>query len=389
LTLREDNGRETTDIIRFSLDEILLNMQQRPSANAIRVELDVAKMKLFGMRSNSEIPLLLRNLPQDNETNDLSLLSLVFETNPLKKPGVNQDIALVMGASEIIYDVLTVKKSIAFFRPPEDVILQDLQEKAYETFEDFKVNTTAGLLYAMDQRNICDVNVTVNASYLLIPQNGVMAGCTDMVVIDFGQLQVQSDPNQQRILDLKDMDPDEIADNAYDKFLLNMTALQVFLCKEGEDWKAIRRESSSILHLLYPVCFQGSISKAILPQDPRLKQLCVSGVLSQLHIAVSDDKIARLVKLADSLPSPVPEAEPQFTGADELPRVPRSRSSSVSSSAPDRLLRVERRTNLDVPSILPLNTSTSPVDDSFHTAEEESRITNITERLLYRHCKSS
>eukprot|EP00111_Clytia_hemisphaerica_P024656 TCONS_00072678-protein len=306
-------------VLDFSLNNIIVEVFQRPSAQALKLCAKIGEMKLFGTASAQCTPLIIKNMLQGRGMEFLPLVDFIFETNPLKKPDIDQCITAICQPLEIIYDANTINHIISFFKPPEHVILQDLQDKAYSTFEDFKVSSTAGLLHAMEQRTVMDIDIDVGASHLIIPEKGSYNGCTDMLVIDFGKITMSSDPSQIRHLDPKDIeDVNEVQSKAYDRFLLSLQALQILLVREGEDLKSAKSNvSKASSHILHPINFDGKLAKAILPQDPRLKQICVSGELSSLFVSVSDDKVSRLIKLADSIPLPQSPSHDNIDGEEK------------------------------------------------------------------------
>ena len=299
----DDTRAETLDVTCFTLNRLNAEVLQRPSSKGLKVSLKIEQLKLLGTPCENKIPLLVKSCKKD-DINAPPLVHLCFEINPIGKD-VDQSIKVICQPLELVYDAKSISSVFSFFEPPEEVVLQNLQEKAYMTFEDFKVTSTTGLLYAMEQRNILDVDIYLNASYLIIPDKGSYFNCKDMIVIDFGSLKLESDPTQVRLSKTTGLENvKDIQENAYDRFLLNLSALQVLICKEGEDIHHVRSLQNSQSHILHPVAFVGKIAKAIIPEDPRLKQLSIFGELPSLEVTVSDDKISRIVKLFDSLPMP-------------------------------------------------------------------------------------
>ncbi|XP_065656239.1 intermembrane lipid transfer protein VPS13A isoform X1 [Hydra vulgaris] len=308
IALIDDSDKRDIEVIRFFLNGIHCNVKQRPSANALRVEVQMQSLKLNGTPNSNDVPLIIRSISKKLDTD---MVVMTFETNPMDNQNIDQSLTLDCEPLEIIYDANSINKAFSFFEPPQDVILQDLQNKAYSTFEEFKVSSTAGILHAIEVRNILDISINIDASYLIIPEKGTYTGCKDMAIIDFGSFHLRSDPCQIRNLNVKDIDNiSEVQEKAYDRFYLKLKDLQLLLCKEGENFQIARQDSSSKLHVLYPVSFEGSIAKSIIPNDPRLKQMSICGELSSLELAVSDNKISRTVKLLDSLPKIIKADDP-------------------------------------------------------------------------------
>eukprot|EP00794_Sanderia_malayensis_P015967 gene15967-17573_t len=309
IILKEDNVRDAVEleVMRFTLEDLFANFSQRPSANAIKVSAKVDTLRLYGTENDGITPVMVRSVQKESGSHEnLALVNVSFETNPLEKPDVDQLVTAFIQPVEIVYDAFTVEQILGFFRPPQDVILKDLQDKAYSTFNELRMNSTAGLLYAMEHHSVTDISVSLKASYLIIPEGGIFSSCKNMLVIDFGSLKIISDPDQERVINIKEIDESEVQDKCYDRFNMNLTALQILLCEKDQDWNSARFNDVTPLHILFPISFDGKLAKALLPDDPRLAQIVVSGVLSGLEISLSDRKIKQLTNLANSIPIPDP-----------------------------------------------------------------------------------
>eukprot|EP00795_Rhopilema_esculentum_P010935 gene10935-19770_t len=304
--LKEDSDRTSApiDVMKFTLKDLFADVHQRPSAKAIRVSAKVDLMRLYGTPKDGVTPVMVRSVQKESGSNQqLALINATFETNPLMKPNVDQLVKAMIQPVEIVYDSNTVEQMLSFFRPPQDVILQDstvcsssLQDKAYSTFEELKMNSTAGLLYAMDHHSVTDVDISIQASYFILPENGNYSSCKTLLLVDFGSLKLDSDPNQERIINIKEVDENEVQEKCYDRYLISLTALQILVCQKEVDWNKARFDRSSPQHILSPVSFNGKLAKALVPDDPRLAQMKISGVLSGLEVSLTDAKIAMIFK---------------------------------------------------------------------------------------------
>ena len=302
----DDALEDPINIMLFSLNCIHADIAQRPSSKGLRVLLTVEQMKLLGTPQGNKLPTLIRSHYQA-QGDGLSppLVDLSFEMNPLDKD-VDQSITMVSQPLEMVFDEKSVNSIVKFTEPPEEQILRNLQEKAFLTFEDLKISSTSGLLYAMEQQNVMDVDIHLNASYLIIPKKGSYFDCNELLVIDFGSLHLKSEGLRDRqSFNLKaDKTAAEIQENAYDRFVVDLSSLQVLICWEGEDFQTARLEGSSSCHVLHPVGFHGKLIKAIVPEDTRLTQFSISGELPSLQVTLSDGKVSRIVQLFESLTLP-------------------------------------------------------------------------------------
>ncbi len=56
---------------------------------------------------------------------------------------------------------------------------------------------------------------------------------------------------------------------AYEKYQISLTSVQLMFVKAGEDWKGMRNQPESPMHVLQPMSLSVSFNKAIL-QDHKL-----------------------------------------------------------------------------------------------------------------------
>ena len=93
------------------------------------------------------------------------------------------------------------------------------------------------------------------------------------------------------------MSGEELEDKCYDTFNIDMKQLQILMAKpgttmlyakttcitflaidllstlfKGEDWRSVRNEEKSKLHLLYPFGIEVQLQKSLAPDDVRLTQ---------------------------------------------------------------------------------------------------------------------
>lgn len=93
-----------------------------PAENGMWLELTIGQMGVNGLKSNTEIPSLLRSVSADVTKADCFFF-LSYETNPLNaEPG--KHIKLSTERLEVFYDGPTLQKLIDCFTWPEGVELQ-------------------------------------------------------------------------------------------------------------------------------------------------------------------------------------------------------------------------------------------------------------------------
>jgi len=336
ISLQEDSKRtQVVEVMKFILEDLFADVHQRPSANAIKVSAKVDKMLLFGTPKDDYIPVMVRSVQRESGSNEyLALVNATFETNPLQKPNVDQLVKAFVQPVEIVYDADTVDQMLNFFKPPQDVILQNLQDKAYSTFQELKTNSTAGLLYAMDHHSVTDVEISMKASYFILPEGGNYKSCKSMLITDFGSLKLDSDPDQERVINIKDVDESEVQNKCYDRYLISLSSLQILLCCKDEDWNNSRFVEYSPLHILSPLSFHGKLAKALVPDDARLSQIVLNGTLSGVELTLTDAKISMLFKLGMSIPIPNLASEEVYTNEEGNSKLSIGQVGAVDLAAP-------------------------------------------------------
>ncbi|CAH3166779.1 unnamed protein product [Porites lobata] len=316
VALRDITGDTRNDVARLSFQDLLAELSQRPSAQAIKVTAKVDMMKMFGSAdSNGQMPLMITS-QDDKPDQHLALFNASFETNPLDGK-CDQRAVVSSQPVKVIYDANTVEHVITFFQPPKDVHLSELSAAAYSRLEDLKSVSKASLSYAIEHHKITDVNVDVKSPFIIIPEGGTFTNSCDVLVIDLGHLKITSDPEQERIVSTKDLSMEDLESKCYDKFDLRLEDLQILIAKSGEDWQAARKQMKSKMHILDPMGIDMKLQKALNPDDIRLAQIKLSGSLPSVKVHVSDDKLQQVIKLAKSIPIPGGE-----TAVDEIDAKP-------------------------------------------------------------------
>ncbi|XP_078667153.1 intermembrane lipid transfer protein VPS13A-like isoform X3 [Branchiostoma floridae x Branchiostoma belcheri] len=342
----QDKTRQEPQILVVSLTDMYTCVQQRPSAQAVMlspikdrkklpdhvvlqtaahkareikaksfwVEAKMDQMSVYGMPQNGRIPEMVasQNIQADQH---YALLSLHFETNPLDGKA---DTRVDVNAQplQIVYDAETVNSIVDFFRPPENVHLQDLTSAAMSKFEEFREQTATGLQHMISVRKVTDVHVDLKSSYIILPQNGFYTeGQSNVVVVDLGSLRVDSvkDTLPAPLAKAKLGTVEEVMSRAYDKFDIRVQSVQVILAAKGEDWRTARQEANTKLHVIQPMGLDVLLQKCMVDNDVRMPNIKVSGNLPLIQLNMSDKKLQEILSLVQSIPLPPPPAAPQQT----------------------------------------------------------------------------
>ncbi|CAH1251543.1 VPS13A [Branchiostoma lanceolatum] len=313
----QDKTRREPQILVVSLTDMYTCVQQRPSAQAVMVEAKMDQMSVYGMPQNGQIPEMVasQNILADQH---YALLSLHFETNPLDGKA---DTRVEVNAQplQMVYDAETVNSIVDFFRPPENVHLQDLTSVAMSKFEEFREQTATGLQHMISVRKVTDVRVDLKSSYIILPQNGFYTeGQSNLVVVDLGSLRVDSvkDTLPAPLAKAKLGTVEEVMSRAYDKFDIRVQSVQVILAAKGEDWRTARQEANTKLHVIQPMGLDVLLQKCMVDNDVRMPNIKVSGNLPLIQLNMSDKKLQEILSLVQSIPLPPPPAAPQQTAPE-------------------------------------------------------------------------
>ncbi|XP_022255667.1 vacuolar protein sorting-associated protein 13A-like [Limulus polyphemus] len=312
-----DDTKTNQDVLKIDLNNVSATFEHRPSAEAIKLGMQVKSFSVYGsVLSDGKIPHMIK-VEKLNESEDLKLLQMLFETNPLDQT-CDQRINVSTMPLEIIYDAFTINNLIEVFKPPQTVSLYQLQAAAAMKLEDFKDKSALGLQYAIEQHRNLDLNINIKPSYIIIPENGVLEKYSNILVINLGNFQVQTVREMRDLLTVKSLVKAGNTDNeiletmmtkAYDKFHISLQNVGVLLTKACNDWKKQKGRKNLKCCLLQPVTVDVNFMRAIITDDPRMPKVKISGELPLLNLSLSDQKLKVLMSLMQSIP--FPESEPE------------------------------------------------------------------------------
>ncbi|KAM8893527.1 intermembrane lipid transfer protein VPS13C isoform 2-T2 [Spinachia spinachia] len=296
VTVRE--RPEVPEILKIQMIDLSTKVFQRPGAQAIRVEAALEHWYVTGLQQQGEVPSLIASVGDSSS----SLLHVVFELNPEESPA-DQLLRVHSQPVEIIYDALTVNGVVDFFKAGKGVDLEVLTSATLSKLEEIKEKTAIGLSHIVENRKVLDLRIDLKPSYLLIPRAGFHSKMSDLIIVDFGSLQLNSvEMSGSSSSSFSSLE--EIMDRAYERFNVELRRVQVLYSKSGEAWKAARLEASSVQHILQPMDFTLQLAKCLVEKDARMPRFKVSGELPLLHVKISDQKIHHLLELVDSIPLP-------------------------------------------------------------------------------------
>ncbi|KAM9860925.1 intermembrane lipid transfer protein VPS13C [Aulostomus maculatus] len=298
VTFREQP--DVPEILKIQMIDLSTKISQRPGAQAIRVEAALEHWYVTGLQQQGAVPSLIASLGDAAS----SLLSIVFELNP-DKSAADQLLRVHSQPVEIIYDALTVNSLTEFFKTGKGVDLEVLTSATLSKLEEIKEKTATGLSHIIETRKVLDLRIDLKPSYLLLPKSGFYCDKSDLIIVDFGSLQLNSvEQSAVRSSSSSFSSLEEIMERAYDRYSLELRRVQVLYSKSGEAWKAARLQASSVQHILQPMDFSVQLSKCMVEKDSRMPRFKISGELPLLHIKISDQKIQNILELVNSIPLP-------------------------------------------------------------------------------------
>ncbi|XP_053369844.1 intermembrane lipid transfer protein VPS13C isoform X1 [Clarias gariepinus] len=356
VTVREEAN--VPEILKVQMIGLSTTISQRPGAQAIKVETSLEHWYVTGLQQHGVTPSLIASVRNE----DSCLLSVLFELNP-ENTGVDQLLHVHSQPVELIYDALTINSLVEFFKTAKGVDLEVITSATLSKLEEIKEKTASGLSHIIETRKVLDLKIDLKPSYLLLPKSGFYHSKADLIIVDFGNLQLnsiyQSSPDQ---VSASFSSLEEIMDRAYERFSLELRNVQVLYSKSGEEWKSARMQGSSDQHILQPMDFTLELAKCMVEKDTRMPRFKVTGELPLLHVKISDVMILGVVELVDSIPLPCVSSTPPSSPTEKV------RSLSLADTRP-RVLSVD-------PSALPYPIISDSDEDSAerHGNEDAQRL---------------
>ncbi|XP_073320353.1 intermembrane lipid transfer protein VPS13C isoform X2 [Pagrus major] len=298
VTVREQP--DVPEILKVQMIDLSTRISQRPGAQAFRVEAALQHWYVTGLQQQGAVPSLIASVGDASS----SLLSVMFELNP-EESVADQLLRVHSQPVEIIYDALTVNSLAEFFKTGKGVDLEVLTSATLSKLEEIKEKTATGLSHIIETRKVLDLRIDLKPSYLLVPKCGFYSNTSDLIIVDFGSLQLNSVEQSGLSSSSSSFSSlEEIMDRAYERYNVELRRVQVLYSKSGEAWKSARLQGSSVQHILQPMDFTVQLAKCMVEKDARMPRFKVSGELPLLHIKISDQKIQNVLDLVDSIPLP-------------------------------------------------------------------------------------
>ncbi|KAL4641944.1 vacuolar protein sorting-associated protein 13C isoform X1 [Arapaima gigas] len=313
ITVREEPN--VPEILKVKMIDLSTSISQRPGAQAIKLEAKLGHWYVTGLQQQGSVPSLITSVGDSSS----SLLSILFELNP-EGSSADQLFRVQSQPVEIIYDAMTVNSMVEFFKSGKGVDLEVITSATLMKLEEIKEKTATGLSHIIETRKILDLRIDLKPSYLLVPKSGFYDEKSDVMILDFGSLQLNSvDQGVHQQVSSSFSSLEEIMDRAYERYSLELTNVQVLYSKSGDVWKSARLQGSSKQHILHPLDFKLQLAKCMVDKDARMPRFKLSGELPLLHVKVSDQKLHGVLDLVNSIPLPQMASTPTTPTKKTLP----------------------------------------------------------------------
>lgn len=188
------------------------------------------EIKLLGLHHNNTAPIMI----ESKTTDELNLLDVFFETNPLDKK-CDQRIRVSARPLQVVYDADTIIRLAKVFTPAK-ANLSELEFAATERMANFKERSATGLQYMIDSKSVLEIDIQFMPNIIIIPSMGKYnPNCNDnsLIVITLGKFTVSSKPHNVSSSDLIDMLEDNkisisnVLERAYDQIQVSIADIQV------------------------------------------------------------------------------------------------------------------------------------------------------------------
>ncbi|XP_036331860.1 vacuolar protein sorting-associated protein 13 [Rhagoletis pomonella] len=297
---------KTLMLLNFSMTTC--NLCQRPGGNALSVTVGMHEMKLLGLHQDNTAPVII----ESKTTDELNLLDIFFETNPLDKK-CDQRIKVSARPLQVVYDADTIIRLVKVFTPPK-ANLSELEGAATERMANFKERSATGLQYMIDSKSALEIDIQFMPNIIIIPSSGKYSPDSNnnsLIVITLGKFIVSSKPHNVSSNDLQGMlqagkgDLSHVLERAYDQIQVSIADIQIVVSRPGEDWEnTLASAVQSDMHILRPTSVLCNVSLCAVDDDPRLPKMKIDIELPSIALNITEDRLFDALRVATSIPMP-------------------------------------------------------------------------------------
>lgn len=309
VSIRSDIDNSIENVMLLQLNQVKCSVSQRPSAQSIKVMLNMKELMVYGLQQKQYLPVMIQSQLETTE----SLLDVMFESNPYDK-GCDQRIKVQSQPIQLVYNGQTVIELLKVFQTQRTATLSQLQDAATGKLIDIKERSATGLQYAITSHPRLEVDIIFAPSYILIPNGGKYTKNESVLVVSLGQLVLKTEPrpnNQRSVKKMHDEGANadeilkELISQSYDKFHFEIHNIQFLIARSNEDWEeAINIGHGTEMHILEPTIMKLAAQMSVITDDPRLPKFKVSCELPSISISVAEDRLLDVLSIIATLPLP-------------------------------------------------------------------------------------
>ena len=324
IRIQDDFSPSTSSVICLMLENVNLNLSQRPAASNFKIEITLEKLTVTGLgTSRRKPPVLISTLR--NNSNNSKLLNFEFETKPPADPYgdldndkgslYNRKVSLTTSPLEITYDTKTLYALIDVFESPVDVKVDYLQEVAIDGIKEYKEikMSKLGWEFAREHHDFFKVNIALESSYFLFPKTGEYYEGCPLLIANLGSVSVRSKEVTQDMVNSKlagaievtDLETRQKEEQAYDQFSIHLHNMELLMALQGEDWRKEMKKRDSKLFLLKPINMDLTFKMCLIANDPDFPVYKLSGSLpSGISVIIEEKRLLILAEVAQDILDP-------------------------------------------------------------------------------------
>eukprot|EP00041_Stephanoeca_diplocostata_P038677 m.1541609 g.1541609 ORF g.1541609 m.1541609 type:complete len:4012 (+) comp25251_c0_seq2:253-12288(+) len=319
------------EILRFSLAESVVQVRQRPVAEALWANVQLGQYSIYMIRRSGQLtnivtPLESRHVAKMNLMSDITkTMEIEYETKPLQAVGdIKPDVSVkaLLRPAEWLLTAPGITCISNFFSTADEVEAIDFDSLYSAAVDGVSSQTRSGLMHLVEERQIMDVYVHVEAPLLILPARDTDDANALCAFVDLGVLRLTSDLRGKSTQGMSEKSDEEIKKEAYDKFDIRLDGMQVLIGTRADPWRESLLLATSPLHILNEINVNVTLEKFLHDYDTELASMKVHGAMPRLQLVLSSKHIVQLIELGKSLTE-------EFGGDSESP----SSAADVSSSA--------------------------------------------------------
>ena len=284
-------------ILKWSIFNFNVCIETRPSALAYTVACRTESVSV-----ETDLPGLPRAAVVSSSDEGQDIFKLVFEKNPLSTP-TDFKLEVQMLPVQINYHETACSELLDFlFLPQMDAleVTWGFLHQAHQYAQQF----TSFIQNCLTSRVLCHLNVNIANPCIMVGQYGQPGPTGSILVIDCGQLLVESAQVETSSSSSSgSLSPEEIYQKIYDQFLFTFTGMQLVLLPQSVPWQQVCEEPSSEHHLVPRTKMKVTLSTSIL-QLQEVPAWKIDAYVKCAKLCLSDSKMSAMIDFLRDLPLP-------------------------------------------------------------------------------------